>query len=107
MDLTPGLSGVNYTRRSTPADSRLSDLILDVLATSLSLGIQRVSSLSLAINTTSFTWADSRDSVRFFPHITGAAWALRQTLRYSMLPNTMRQASMGREIQYSHSVITI
>ena len=72
------MSGVVYTklasgfdtRPSTPADSRLPDLILDVLATSLSLGIQGVSFLSIAINTTSFIWADSRDSARFFPHVT-------------------------------------
>ena len=62
-------SGVNHTRTSTPADSRLSDLILDVLATSFTLGMQRVSSLSLAINTTSFIWADSRDSARLYPHV--------------------------------------
>ena len=49
---------------SAPADSRLSDLSFDVLATSVTLGIRRVTSL-LAINITSFITADSCDSARF------------------------------------------
>ena len=36
-------SGVDYTKASSPAKSRLSDLNLDILAISFTLGIGRVS----------------------------------------------------------------